>query len=437
MSMIALASGGPLLTTWRTVTTVGASPPRCRNFKHGRKPLAHLHNVHLIHHKVDGPLKQFNPTQAHFHVLDEHEKALYTQSTPEFYGKWKSRDNRKGRHLLKVHADTAKPGLPKKTNHPAQILRGVARIFTEFPVWDISYLVAVIFTFGSIIWVVNAFFVFLPLIRPSSGFENEILYGGGITAFLGATVFELGSVLLLLEAVNENRAGCFGWAVERLLHDNTSNSGCQVAQAESPSDHEKAVEAPVIHVRPVIPCDHHHSHTSNLVESTADPASARKWRWLPSWKELRTHYFHELGFLASLIQLVAATIFWIAGFTSLPGIYDHMSIGLRDGVYWTPQIIGGFGFVLSGAFFMVETQVTWWRPAPSVLGWWIGLFNLIGGVGFTLCPAFGYDTNSWAQYQASCSTFWGSWAFLVGSIIQWYESLDKHPVEYKDGEETE
>lgn len=44
---------------------------------------------------------------------------------------------------------------------------------------------------------------------------------------------------------------------------------------------------------------------------------------------------------------------------------------------------------------------------------------------FTLCPAFGYDPSSWAQYQASCSTFWGSWAFLIGSVIQLYESLEK------------
>ncbi|KAH7045957.1 hypothetical protein B0J12DRAFT_146649 [Macrophomina phaseolina] len=429
--------GSSLLTACRPVTTFGASPPRCRNFGHGREPLAHLPNAHIIHHKIDGPIKQLNPTRAHFHILDENDKAFYTQSTPEFTGKWRSRDNRKGRHLLKVHAATPKPGLPKKTNHPAEVLRGVVRMFTAFPVWDISYLVAVIFTLGSIVWVINAFFVFLPLIRPSSEFHNEILYGGGISAFVGATLFEVGSVLLLLEAVNENRTGCFGWAVERLLHQGTSNATAQVVQAEKHADSEKAIAGPSVHVRPVVPCDHHHSNRRNLVAPASDPANARKWRWLPSWKELRTHYFRELGFLASLIQFVAATIFWIAGFTSLPGIYDHMSSGLTDGVYWTPQIIGGFGFILSGAFFMIETQMTWWKPAPSVLGWHIGFWNLIGGVGFTLCPAFGYDRSSWAQYQASCSTFWGSWAFLIGSVIQWYESLDKHPVEYKDGEEGE
>ena len=55
--------------------------------------------------------------------------------------------------------------------------------------------------------------------------------------------------------------------------------------------------------------------------------------------------------------------------------------------------------------------------------------QLIGAFGFTLCGGLGlaYD-NSGAQYEASLATFWGSWAFLIGSLIQWYESLDKYPV---------
>jgi hypothetical protein len=60
------------------------------------------------------------------------------------------------------------------------------------------------------IWVLNAMFVFLPFTNPGSAFSGEALYGGGITAFIGATVFEIGSILLMLEAVNENRVGCFG-----------------------------------------------------------------------------------------------------------------------------------------------------------------------------------------------------------------------------------
>ena len=308
-------------------------------------------------------------------------------------------------------------------------------MLTVYPVWDISYDVATVFTLGSVVWVINAFFVWLPLVRPNTEFKNEVLYGGGITAFIGATIFEAGSFLLMAEAVNENRTACFGWALERAFsHDTESGSSDE------------------LRLRPLLShCTHHHTNKRNLVgkaTATATPATttisatrpgsslspnARSWIWFPTRDELRTHYIHELGFLASFAQLLAASVFWISGFTALPGIYDRMSRTVTVVLYWTPQVVGGTGFVISGTLFMLETQSRWYKPALGTLGWWIGAWNLLGGIGFTLCPAFGYSESSWAQYQACLSTFWGSWAFLVGSVVQWYESLEKHPVEVKRG----
>ncbi|KAI4753723.1 hypothetical protein E4T52_14018 [Aureobasidium sp. EXF-3400] len=230
----------------------------------------------------------------------------------------------------------------------------------------------------------------------------------------------------MLEAVNENREGCFGYAVESAYDE-------YVDRAEK--GHGSGLK--------IVPgnCIHHHRNKTNLVGKSQSqntpsvldsdkqqPAKAKSWVWWLSWNELKTHYLHELGFIASLSQFLAATIFWISGFTALPGIFNNLSPGLSDGIFWTPQIVGGSGFILSGWLFMTETQKHWWQPAPTVLGWHIGFWNLIGGIGFTLCPAFGYDPSSWSQYQASCSTFWGSWAFLIGSLLQLYESLDKTPI---------
>ena len=77
-------------------------------------------------------------------------------------------------------------------------------------------------------------------------------------------------------------------------------------------------------------------------------------------------------------------------------------------------------------------------PAFRVLGWHIGAWNLVGGIGFTLCGALGFAaSNSGAVYQGSLATFWGSWAFLIGSVVQWFESLDKHPVDVPDGSKKE
>ncbi|KAF2033610.1 hypothetical protein EK21DRAFT_58222 [Setomelanomma holmii] len=388
-------------------------------FRANSEPFATEPALQLEHHRVTGPLPFLNPTRAHFHH----------DARPDVRYKWTSRNNRKGRHAIIINSNLAtaapKQSTPRSTLSFRSIAHNVWRMLTYYPFWDISYDVAFVFTLGSVIWVINAFLVWLPLVRPSTEFENEELYGGGITAFIGATVFEFGSFLLMAEAVNENRSGCFGWALARSLSYDKEDGAVSVKP-------EKAS------------CTHHHSNKRNLVGKggshsteaavkSGAQSDTRTWVWWPCTEELRTHYLHSLGFLASLSQLIGASIFWISGLTALPGIYDRMSRPITIVFYWTPQVLGGLGFIISGTLFMVETQTKWWKPAPKTLGWWIGAWNLIGGIGFTICPAFGYDEQSWAQYQACLSTFWGSWAFLIGSVIQWYESLEKFPVEVENG----
>lgn len=395
--------------------------PRNKAFRPKWKPLKFDAMLNLEPHHVSGPIGIFNPTVARF----RHD------ARSDIHFKWTSRNNRKGRHAVVVNP-TGTTSESKHTPRPTSSLRVVARnvwrMLTYYPFWDVSFDVAFVFTLGSVIWVINAFFAWLPLVRPDTAFKNESLYGGGITAFIGATVFEFGSFLLMAEAVNENRSGCFGWALERSLSHREEGQDLNLRPSKSR-------------------CTHHHLNKRNLVgkgrydgsESQAKPETAQdghSWVWWPSSEEFRSHYLHSLGFLASLSQLLGASIFWIAGLTSLPGIYDHMSRPLIIVFYWTPQVIGGTGFIISGTLFMLETQSKWWKPALTTLGWWVGAWNLIGGIGFTLCPAFGYDTDSWAQYQASLATFWGSWAFLIGSALQWYESLEKFPVEIDRRENT-
>ncbi|KAK4228762.1 putative integral membrane protein [Podospora fimiseda] len=68
---------------------------------------------------------------------------------------------------------------------------------------------------------------------------------------------------------------------------------------------------------------------------------------------------------------------------------------------------------------MLETQKKWYDPAPKMLGWHIGLWNLVGALGFTLYGAleFGAESDEGVEYAAVLSTFVGSWAFLIGSVI--------------------
>lgn len=297
------------------------------------------------------------------------------------------------------------------------------RTFTYFPVWDISWLVAFIFTLGSCIWVMNGFFVFLPTVAPSTEFPNEADYATGITAFIGAILFfETGSILLIFEAINADSPGCFGWAVEQLLEEHDVGDG-QEQNGNAVSRFR------------VIPnkrhCRHHHQNRHNFVgkpsattiihnnppspptgaSSTSASASSpptKSWQWFPSRQALRTHYLHELGFLAGACQLFGATVFGISGITALPGILDHLEPQwVLNVAYWIPQVIGGSGFIVSSSLYMLETQRKWYIPAPNLLGWHVAFWNLIGAIGFTLCGALGMAYgNSGAQFQAGLATFW-------------------------------
>lgn len=241
---------------------------RNTRFHPSHEPLRSSNTLQLQHHQISGPFRFLNPTTAQYrHLglskrldstdeldhqspdpLPDSEKAHPSkneQGASDVQFQWRSRDNRKGRHALLVERDDspdAKYITPKTTSSVKEVLRGVGRMATKYPYWDVSYLVAIIFTLGSVVWVMNAFFVWLPLVDPSTEFPGEIGKAGSITAFVGATIFEVGSVLLMFEAVNENRSGCFGWALER------------------------ALEGGVVRVRPDREgCSHHHRNKRNLI----------------------------------------------------------------------------------------------------------------------------------------------------------------------------
>ena len=345
--------------------------PRNERFVASREPLRHHASLNSRRGCTTGPLSFLNPTRAQYidttlqkkpsdsTSLDQGatadpEKASAPNRDEQYASgyefRWRARDNRKGRHEIIVQpSDEAHSDLitPKPTSTLRATAQGIGRMFTQYPYWDISYLVAIFFTLGSVVWCINGFFAFLPLARPDSEFPTEILYGGGITAFIGATIFEMGSVLLMLEAVNDNRAGCFGWALEQVL------------------------EGGRMRLRPDKEgCNHHHTNKKNFVgkgnvtsSAVADSSADSKeehlshspsggdqaWQWFPSLHEIRTHYLHDIGFLACLAQLFGASVFWISGFTALPGVNNKLSQGLLDGIFWTPQIVGGTGFIVSGS----------------------------------------------------------------------------------------
>lgn len=431
-------------------TTTAAQPQKRHRHKHEHRHFPDSHYDNAVHYS-SALGRWVHPTTHYYQyqpatrgakptptTAPDHARGETTAGGGEKRGKperqnvyrvWRSRDNRKGRHAAVVfqpkhepqqsspspmndgsekgrRGKTASRGFVTKqrqsTNSSRAVLRGAAKMLVRFPVWDVSYLVAIVFTLGSVVWCINGCFAWLPLAAPHTEFGGEADVAG-ILAFVGATIFEVGSVLMLLEAVNENRSDCFGWALEEAVEEHGHH-------AQS--------------------CQHHHSDKTSLLPSRDNSVPGRKWSWWPSAHELRTHYIRELGFLAALFQFAGATIFWMAGFTSLPPIYDSLSVGVANGTFWLPQVVGGCGFIVSSLCIMLEVQTKWWLLSMRSLGWHVGFWNLVGAVGFTLCGALGFGVEGSegeaVEYASALSTFVGSWAFLIGSVIQWYESLNKY-----------
>ncbi|KAF9457915.1 hypothetical protein BDZ94DRAFT_157835 [Collybia nuda] len=338
------------------------------------------------HHHLHPSAQKHNPRNGLPHCLEDLVHPTHAHLTKSDDGDlaWTSRDHRKNRHV---------PASPKSGN--ARLGTTVLQRFGHLgriEYWNISWWVAIAFTLGSVVWVINGFVAFLPEVDPDM---KEMDASSGWTAFVGATIFEIGSVFGILEAWNRDDAANFGWSLEKAFrHKPGDEQGLTIVGSS-------------------------HSETgSQQIKPT------RQWIWF----SLDGKYWHELGFLAAFSQLCAATIFWISGFTAIPTIQSAIksNSGLLDGVFWTPQVIGGSGFIISATFIMLETQEKWYKLSPLNLGWQVGFWNMIGAIGFTLSGALGYaaETSSGAAYQSALSTFWGGWAFLFGSVIQWYESVN-------------
>lgn len=166
-------------------------PPRNKHF-HTREPFKDDDRLALDH--AEGPFGFLNPTRAHFLYpelskqetgvgLAKRDTDKRVDNTAQVHDQgqdqeqdqrharesdvsaknvrflWRSRDNRKGRHALLVQRP--RPGeeshflTPRRTSHPREVLKNIVRTFTCFPIWDISWLVAFIFTWGSVVWVMN------------------------------------------------------------------------------------------------------------------------------------------------------------------------------------------------------------------------------------------------------------------------------------------
>ncbi len=138
-----------------------------------RGPRDHFVGRHYQARHVTGPLSFLNPTKRYLHVSATPRRSGGAAPSPGgpssepsesagsslgktrhgIYHVWRSRDNRKGRHCAVVSpasAEKAAEGnIPKATNTLAATWDGIVRMFKQFPIWDVSYDVATVFTLGT------------------------------------------------------------------------------------------------------------------------------------------------------------------------------------------------------------------------------------------------------------------------------------------------
>lgn len=126
-------------------------------------------------HHIAGPISFFNPTKAY---VDAGGRPQSTESVagdakpanggdapvdnrtvaaPGVYQLWRSRDNRKGRHAVVVSPGGGGADKHGAVSHPGataslkQVLLGVWKMAVRYPVWDVSYDVATVFTLGKFV----------------------------------------------------------------------------------------------------------------------------------------------------------------------------------------------------------------------------------------------------------------------------------------------
>lgn len=264
---------------------------------------------------------------------------------------------------------------------------------------NISWHVAVWFCLGSMCWIVNGQYA---LMQSSS---QHVVNAIGWSGFAGGTCFWIGAYLAVVESLNLNTNLLYGVEVEKVF-GTLKEDFLRRYHGDNHAKDDHATEV--------------YCHT----DLAGANVCRHPWRWVG--------YSNTIGFWASFIQFIGATMFEIAVICGIPGVIGADQWQLQQAFIWTMQTVGSVAFIVSSWIMMIEEQDNLWMPKIGRMGWESAFWNLIGAWGFLLSAVFGYLANWEGRGVVCCqlggtavSTYWGSWAFMIASLALYYEVENK------------
>lgn len=254
-----------------------------------------------------------------------------------------------------------------------------ARMFTTFPWRDANYTAAIAFVVGSAFFLVNAFMGLFAVVAPETDFPNEAELAIPLTTLVGVLLFLVGGTLVVPVTWNADQG--------------TLEAG-----------RARDVAVRVLSYRPA------------LLGSSA-------WVWCPSRAQLPA-LLKTVPFQAALTQVAGAAVLCIAVVGGWPGVIAPDNItGLRLFLFG-PLTVGGALFFYAYLRITVWLQHRWWKPRPGSAAWEAAFFTMIGSLNFAIAGLVSFKEDI---LTATITTFVGSIAFLIGSVISWYDIMAFHP----------
>ena len=340
--------------------------------------------VKILEHLIDDCTEKYSIGQ-----FKPNHRIFYSRK----YGyrvEWWSRDNRKNRH----------PNV--STVEKYETIAHVETFIDNIRLWgwewcNISWWVAQFFFWGSVIWTANGVLAVWPLADA----QLQLALSGW-TAFAGGLIFIFGGYAAFLEVVNQSKTIKLGHYLS-IQSRRSCEDDRNLLPSIKPLTGNSEIRFLFLKFRTIF----------------------TKWRFFGS-------DISDWGWWLNAVQLFGALVFFVACVTAIPGILPNNHL-LQNTIYWLPQIIGATFFIIASLMAMREVQLGLFSFPVLKIGWQVGVWNLIGAIGFFLSGLFGLILNTpllcnsnLSFWGASFSTLWGSIAFLIASYLMLIEILNKH-----------